>query len=328
MKDGFRVYDTDTHIDPAPTCWRNMSIRAFRPRLAELAPYRVAVKSRSARRRRCATPTASTSSAYERTLGRGRAAPGSADGRVWRGKRRPQPRRRRRPLRQPRPRHGCGGRRTCISWCRRCGPASSACPTCRSKSALIRAYHRHMHEFCGAVSGPAQGADRRLDPRCRRGRARDPRMGQFEMGGRGAAAARQRPAGRPPRPRTDLAGRRGARSGDRASQLHLVAALFPRLPRHVGQCLPGAAVLAPVGRDAVHGRVSRRRHPRPPSGLAALRPRMRLRLAAVLGAPHGRAGQLCRPHRQAEACCRASISPPAACSATSRRTSTSRCSRW
>ncbi len=75
---------------------------------------------------------------------------------------------------------------------------------------------------------------------------------------------------------------------------------FPGYDRDVGQCLSGAAVLAPVGRDALHGRVSRRRHPRPLSGPAALRARMRLWLAAVLGAAHGRAGELCRPHRQTE----------------------------
>ena len=40
---------------------------------------------------------------------------------------------------------------------------------------------------------------------------------------------------------------------------------FPAYDRDVGQRLPGAAVLAPLGRDAVHGRVPRRRHPRPPS---------------------------------------------------------------
>src|SRR5258708_12218175 len=110
-------------------------------------------------------------------------------------------------------------------------------------------------------------------------------MGQLEMGGRRAAVARKRPAGRPPRPRADLAGRRGARSGDRASQLRLEPALFPGLPRHVGQCLPGAALLAPLGRDALYGGVPRRWGARPPSRIAPAGPRIPVRVTAFLVAP-------------------------------------------
>ena len=47
---------------------------------------------------------------------------------------------------------------------------------------LIRAYHRHMEDFCGAATRPPEGADRRLDPRRRRGgeeiRAGAPRNGR------------------------------------------------------------------------------------------------------------------------------------------------------
>ena len=52
MKDGFRVYDTDTHIDPGADVLEKYVDPGFRKRLDELAPYRVAIKSRTRRRRR------------------------------------------------------------------------------------------------------------------------------------------------------------------------------------------------------------------------------------------------------------------------------------
>ena len=40
MKDGFRVYDTDTHINPAAEVLDKYVDPDFRARLPELAPYR------------------------------------------------------------------------------------------------------------------------------------------------------------------------------------------------------------------------------------------------------------------------------------------------
>ena len=40
MKNGFRVYDTDTHINPAAEVLDKYVDPEFRPRLPELAPYR------------------------------------------------------------------------------------------------------------------------------------------------------------------------------------------------------------------------------------------------------------------------------------------------
>jgi uncharacterized protein len=75
---------------------------------------------------------------------------------------------------------------------------------------LIRAYHRFMHEFCGPfpdrLKGPIVASTRDVGEAVREIRE----MGQLEMGGRGAALARQRPARRSPGSRTDLACRRGA----------------------------------------------------------------------------------------------------------------------
>jgi hypothetical protein len=48
MKEGFRVYDTDTHIDPGADVLEKYVDPSFRSRLDDLAPYRRAIKSRSA----------------------------------------------------------------------------------------------------------------------------------------------------------------------------------------------------------------------------------------------------------------------------------------
>ena len=90
MKNGFRVYDTDTHIDPGADVLERYVDPGFRPRLADLAPYKVTTKSRSE-----GGGTRHTyrfdQRLYERTLGEAEARPGTGDGRVWRGERRPSP---------------------------------------------------------------------------------------------------------------------------------------------------------------------------------------------------------------------------------------------
>src|SRR5205823_12064428 len=40
MRNGFHVYDADTHVSPAPETLERYVDPGFRPRLAELAPYR------------------------------------------------------------------------------------------------------------------------------------------------------------------------------------------------------------------------------------------------------------------------------------------------
>src|SRR5258707_15688094 len=42
MKNGFHVYDADTHVSPAAETLERYVDPGFRPRLAELAPYRQA----------------------------------------------------------------------------------------------------------------------------------------------------------------------------------------------------------------------------------------------------------------------------------------------
>src|SRR5260221_2069197 len=44
MKDGFRIYDSDTHVLPAAEIIERYVDPDFRPRLAELAQYRVPIR--------------------------------------------------------------------------------------------------------------------------------------------------------------------------------------------------------------------------------------------------------------------------------------------
>src|SRR5215469_10096897 len=88
MKDGFRVYDTDTHIDPGAAVLEKYVDPGFRARLDDLAPYRVTVKSRTVDGGE-RTTYRFEQRLYERTLGEAEASPGPGDGRMWRGKRRP-----------------------------------------------------------------------------------------------------------------------------------------------------------------------------------------------------------------------------------------------
>src|SRR5882672_6318120 len=45
MKNGFRVYDSDTHVLPAAEVIERYVDPDFRPRLAELAPYRAPIRT-------------------------------------------------------------------------------------------------------------------------------------------------------------------------------------------------------------------------------------------------------------------------------------------
>ena len=44
MKDGLRVFDADTHVEPTAEVLDQYVDPGFRPRLADLAPYRVPVR--------------------------------------------------------------------------------------------------------------------------------------------------------------------------------------------------------------------------------------------------------------------------------------------
>jgi predicted TIM-barrel fold metal-dependent hydrolase len=155
MKDGFRIYDTDTHIDPGADVLEKYVDPGFRRRLDDLAPYRVAIKSRSVDGG-VRNTYRFASRAYERTLGEAESRPGSADGRVWRGERRPSPgvvddRSDNRVLDMDA--EGSDVHFLVPSvWTSVVG-----LPDVSLEIGLIRAYHRHMHEFCGPFPDRLKG---------------------------------------------------------------------------------------------------------------------------------------------------------------------------
>lgn len=132
MKQGFQIYDTDTHIDPGADVLEKYVNPGFRPRLDDLAPYRRAIKSRSVDGAIRHTYSFAHK-AYERTLGEAETRPGSPDGRVWRGERRPSPES---WTTAPTTAFSTWMQkaRTCIFSSHRCGRVWSGCPTFRSKS--------------------------------------------------------------------------------------------------------------------------------------------------------------------------------------------------
>src|SRR3981189_2701051 len=88
MKNGFRISNTDPHIDPGADVWERYVDPGFRKRLDALAPYRVAVKSRTVDGG-IRNTYRFEQRLYERTLGEAETRPGTGDGRVWRGEKRP-----------------------------------------------------------------------------------------------------------------------------------------------------------------------------------------------------------------------------------------------
>jgi predicted TIM-barrel fold metal-dependent hydrolase len=155
MKEGFRVYDTDTHIDPGADVLEKYVDPGFRTRLDDLAPYRRAIKSRSVDGHIRHTYSFAHK-AYERTLGEAEPRPGSADGRVWRGERRPSPgvvddRSDNRVLDMDA--EGSDVHFLVPSvWTSVVG-----LPDVSLEIGLIRAYHRFMHEFCGPFPDRLKG---------------------------------------------------------------------------------------------------------------------------------------------------------------------------
>jgi predicted TIM-barrel fold metal-dependent hydrolase len=155
MKNGFRVYDTDTHIYPNAAVLDKYVDPGFRPRLPELAPYKVAVRARDAGGT-VRDVYRFEEKIYERTLGEATPQPGSRDGRTWRGRLRPSP-----GVEDDRADNRLhdmdveGADRHFLvpsGW-----SAVVGHPDVSIEVALIRAYHRHMHDFCGTAPDRLKG---------------------------------------------------------------------------------------------------------------------------------------------------------------------------
>ncbi|HUB94872.1 MAG TPA: amidohydrolase family protein [Stellaceae bacterium] len=155
MKNGFRVWDVDTHINPGADVLDKYVDPGFRPRLSELMPYKAAIRSRDGTGderfiyRFDYMP-------YERTLGEAEKRPGSRDERQWRGGRRPSA-----GVEDDRADNRVGDmdiegadRQFLVpsAW-----TAVVGHPDVSIEIALIRAFHRHMQVFCGAAPERLKG---------------------------------------------------------------------------------------------------------------------------------------------------------------------------
>src|SRR5438132_5889076 len=155
MKNGYRVYATGTHIDPGAEVLERYVDPGFRARVDDLPPYKVAIKSRSTDGGVRHTYRFDQR-LYERTLGEAEARPGTGDGRVWRGERRPSP--------------GVVDDRSDNRVFDMDSEGSDVhflvpsvwtsvvgLPDVSLEIGLIRAYHRHMAEFCGPYPDRLKG---------------------------------------------------------------------------------------------------------------------------------------------------------------------------
>jgi uncharacterized protein len=157
MKDGFRVYDSDTHVLPAAEVIERYVDPGFRPRLAELAQYRVPIRASAEHSGDGMHGYSIAPQHYRRVLGE--AAP--RDGHTgrettWRGSQHPRPgvqdddaaNRVRDMDDEGTDVHFLvpGG------WS---GLIEVEDPSL--ESGMIRAFHRHMAEFCGRFPDRLQG---------------------------------------------------------------------------------------------------------------------------------------------------------------------------
>ena len=155
MRNGFKVYDVDTHVMPVAEVLERYVDPSFRPRLAELTPYRV--------------PAGQTTDAaerhqysvhrrlYRRILGEAGMHPTfTGRGGAWRGTRAPRP-----GVQDDRADHRVQDMDdegadvhflVPSSWTGTVGLDDSTL-----ELGLIRAYHRHMADFCGQFPDRLKG---------------------------------------------------------------------------------------------------------------------------------------------------------------------------
>ena len=147
MRAGLRVYDSDTHVNPAAEVLDRYVDPSFRPRLAELAPFRIAMRSKGS--------TADShqyrvhTKYYRRVLGEGELHPTfTGRGTNWMGTQ--QPREGVQDDQAENRVKDMDDEGTDVhfqiptSWVSVVG-----LPDVAFEVEMIRAYHRHMAEFCG-----------------------------------------------------------------------------------------------------------------------------------------------------------------------------------
>jgi len=288
MRNGFRAYDSDTHVNPAAEVLDRYVDPGFRPRLAELEPYRLPIGQGAVggvpefHNYRVGTKF------YRRVLGE--SAPRETfSGREtrWMGTKMPRP-----GVQDDQAENrvkDMDDEGTDVhfliptSWLSAVGLPDPALEV-----NLIRAYHRHMADFCG------QYPTRLKSMIIASSRAPDEAVREIREWGKSKWAvavmpllAKDMPADHP-----DL---NPVWEAAQEYDLPIANHSFTWNPPYY----PGYEDL---WENIFLGRLVHRRWDlRPVSEITDGRARMRLWLAAILGAAHGRAGGLCRRHRSLEA---------------------------
>src|SRR4026209_1138558 len=137
MRDGFRAFDADTHVNPAADVLGRYADPRFRPRPAELAPYRVASGQMIG-----GTPGTDqyrvATKLYRRVLGQANPHESfTGRGPHWLG------------ARQPRVEGGADALSLVPTSC----VSVVGLPDVELEVGLIRAFHRQAAEFCGQFPG-------------------------------------------------------------------------------------------------------------------------------------------------------------------------------
>src|SRR4029453_9565079 len=150
--------------------------------------------------------------------------------------------------------------------------------------AMYRAYHRWMQDYCGAFPNRLGG----VILGCARGVAGEGEamVAQGARGGGGHALRAVRCSARSPGLRADLGRSRRARPRRRAAHLHRDAAVRAGRSGHLGQPLAPALCRASLVRHAQHGGADRQRRDGSLSRSAHRHARGGARLVTVLDGPH------------------------------------------
>ena len=302
MRNGLRAWDADTHVNPAAEVLERYVDPSFRPRLAELAPHRHRHRPDDRRNRRAPTSSASArSSTVASSARRSPTRPSPAGAPTGWGRSNPesgvQDDQAENRIKDMDDEGTDAHFLVPTSWVSVVG-----LPDVELEVGLIRAYHRHAADFCGQYPDRLKtmvvASTRDVDEAVREIR----RWGTSKWAVAVLPVARQGHPRRPPRPRAHLESRAGARPGRRApQQLTWNPPYFPGYEDLWDNIFLGRLASHPWGgmrfMAAFIGAGIMDRYPSPAHG----HPRMRLRLAALLGQAHGRAGGLRRRRGAAQA---------------------------
>ena len=296
MKNGLRVFDADTHVEPTAEVLDTYVDPSFRPRLAELAQYRQPVRPGAPGGAPGRHVYRYGQISYKRILGE--AAPREThSGRdtQWMGSKQPRVGTQDDQAASRLQDMDDEGTDTHFliptSWTSFVGHEDPAIEV-----NIIRAFHRHIADFSGNHPDRLQSMIVASSPNV------DAACEAIREGDTALAVASCRSSPRTSRPTTPSSTRSGAPPTSTTCRscipAYLDAALFPATPI-CGTTSFRPPRVAPVGRDALHRLGDRRRHDGPlpqPAGR-----HLNAALAGCRsGTPHGRAVRLCRQHCPAQ----------------------------